>query len=75
MFTREFWVRATERAIKSGAQFAVLAWGTVTFTKVGEVLPAVQATGLAFLFGVCASYLTSLASVKVGPSGDPSVVE
>lgn len=74
MFTRRFWIATAERGIKTAGQFGLLAWGTAAFTKVGDVVSIGQATGLAMLFGAGLSVLTSVASVKVGPAEDPSVV-
>ena len=75
MRTAEFWWETLERAIKTAAQFGLLAWGTSVFTVVGEVIPLAQATGLAMLFGLILSVLTSVASVGVGPKDTPSIVK
>lgn len=71
MFTKKFWKKATERAVKTGAQAAVLVIGadhvnalTASWTDVA---------GFA-LGGVVLSVLTSLASLKAGPDDDPSAV-
>jgi hypothetical protein len=74
MFAWVFWRQVLERAIKTAAQFGVGAWGTVAFTKVGEVVSAGQAVGLAMVFGAGASVLTSLASYSVGEKGSPSLL-
>ena len=74
MFTKDFWLRASERALKSVAQFGLFAWGTTVFTAVGDVVNAGQAVGLAAIFGLGLSYLTSLASANVGEKGTPSLV-
>lgn len=75
MFTKLFWSRATERALKSAAQFGLFAWGTTAFTAVGDVVNAGEAVGLAAVFGLGLSYLTSIASVNIGEKGSPSLVE
>ncbi len=74
MFTKVFWVKATERAVKTAGQFGLAAWGTVAWTQVGEVVPAGQAVGLAVLFGAGLSCLTSLATANIGPEDTPSAV-
>lgn len=79
MFTREFWKRALERAVKTAAQSVVLALG-VGLAATGAA-PQVNAwlvqwstvAGFA-VGGFVLSVATSLASVKVGPADDPSVV-
>lgn len=75
MFTKDFWLRASERALKSAAQFGIFAWGTTVFTAVGDVVNAAQAVGLAAVFGLGLSYLTSIASANIGESGTPSLVK
>lgn len=71
--SRPFWTATVERAVKTGAQAAILAlgqdvasfdvfaasWGNITGFAVG---------------GAILSVLTSLASLKVGPADTPSVV-
>lgn len=74
MWTRQFWIDTAERAVKSAAQFGLLAWGATAFTAVGDVVPVAQATGLAMLFGAGLSALTSLASEPFGEKGTPSLV-
>jgi hypothetical protein len=66
---------ALERAVKSAAQFALIAWGSVVFTDVGEVIGTAQAVGLAALFGFGLSILTSIASAPFGDKGTPSLVK
>ena len=75
MRTAEFWWETLERAIKTAAQFGLLAWGTTAFTVVGDVLPTAQATGLAMSFGLVLSALTSVATVNIGAKGTPSMVK
>lgn len=74
MWSKEFWLDLLERAVKSAAQYAVLAWGAVAFTAVGQVVSAVQAVGLAVVFGFGLSALTSIASAKIGSAGTASVL-
>lgn len=74
MFKREFWLRALERAIKSAAQFGLIAWGAIVFTDVGQVMSVANAVGLALLFGFGLSILTSLASEPFGDKGSPSLI-
>lgn len=66
MFTTAFWRAATERAIKTGAQVAILTIGADTFNAV--TMDWGQVGGFA-LGGVALSYLTSLA---FGRDGNPS---
>lgn len=73
MFTKKFWKAATERAVKTGAQFGLAAWGVTAFTDVGQVVPVAQGTGLAIGFGLVLSYLTSLASDAVSSQDGPSI--
>lgn len=71
---KAFWAETVERAIKSGAQGALLGWGTDAFTNVGEIVSTVQAVGFAALFMFILSILTSIASAGVGEKGTPSLV-
>ena len=75
MFTKLFWLRTLERALKSMAQFGLFAWGTTVFTAVGDVVNTAAAVGLAMLFGFGLSVLTSIASIGVGEVGAPSLVK
>lgn len=74
MWTAVFWRDAAERAIKTGCQFALVAWPAAAFTQVGEVVPTGIAAGLAFLSGAGLSVLTSVASEPFGKKGSPSLV-
>lgn len=71
MFTKAFWLEATERAIKTLAQFFV----TLTAGTAFDVFSADWQTiiGLS-LGGMVLSYATSILSVKVGKTGTPSLV-
>ncbi len=82
-FTKLFWVDATERAIKSGAQFVLLTlgFGLGAGTATGETAQTVNAFLLdwrvlagAFLGGIFLSYVTSLASANVGDTNSASLV-
>ena len=75
MFSKAFWLETLERAVKTAAQFGLAAWGVTAFTSVGEVVSVAQGTGLAMLFGLGLSALTSVASIAVGPKGTPSLVK
>lgn len=75
MFTKQFWLETLERAIKSAAQFGLVAWGATVFTAVGDVITTAQGVGFAMLFGLGLSVLTSVASIAIGPKGSPSLVE
>lgn len=72
MFTRAFAVASTERALKSGAQFALTAWGqdavgiNVFSADLGNVAGAAAA-------GIVFSLLTSVASSGIGVKGSPSL--
>lgn len=70
MRSKEFWVSAAERAVKTFAQ-SLLAT-LVVFTGVLDVdwVNSLSAAGLATVLSV----LSSIGSAKVGPDGSPSVV-
>ncbi|CAI9417433.1 holin [Nocardioides sp. T2.26MG-1] len=73
MFTRLFWRRATERAVKSAAQALALGIGTAaSFDAVHADWPYLGSVALG---GAVLSYLTSLITSGAGPENDPSVVE
>lgn len=72
MFTLKFWKEATERALKTFAQF-ILVLATATTFNVFEIDWKTN-LGLA-LGGALLSYATSIVSVNVGPrKNDPSLV-
>jgi len=75
MFTTAFWKAAAERAIKTAAQTGLVAWGATTFTDVGQVVPTLEAVGLAALSGVVLSLLTSIASDAVSSKDGPSLTD
>lgn len=70
MFTKEFWLRVAERAIKTFAQ-ALVATGIVVGATGQEWQAAVIAAAIAAVLSV----VTSVASIGVGESGTPSLVE
>lgn len=76
MFTKDFWRKSTERAIKSAAQSVVLVWGVVE--QGGQSVNAWDwdwQLGLgSAVGGATLSYLTSIISTKVGDPSSPSVV-
>ena len=71
LFTDDFWNDATERAIKTGAQFVIGGLG------LGEITNAFSIDwqlGVGFgVTGVVLSLLTSVASAGVGQRGSPSI--
>lgn len=72
MYTKEFWLRATERAIKTFAQFVIVLFTADAFNLLA--LDWVQA-GAAALAGVVVSYATSIVSANIGEKGSPSLVD
>lgn len=80
MFTKHFWVAATERALKSGAQFVLLViLGGVGAEVAGNepvnafLLNYVTIAGV-FVGGVVVSYLTSIVSAPINGDG-PSLTK
>lgn len=71
MFNKMFWAEASERALKTLAQFFV----TLTAGTAFDVFNADWQTivGLS-LGGMILSYATSILSYKVGKTGTPSLV-
>lgn len=73
MFTKKFWIEASERALKTFAQFILVlgAAGTLNVFSVDWKTNIGLALGGALL-----SYATSLVSANIGPDkGSPSLVE
>jgi hypothetical protein len=73
MFTKKFWIEASERALKTFAQFILVlgAAGTLNVFSVDWKTNIGLALGGALL-----SYATSLVSANIGPEkGSPSLVE
>ena len=75
MFTKAFWKAAAERAVKTAAQTGLVAWGATTFTEVGQVVPTLEAVGLASLSGAILSLLTSVGSDAVTKQDGPSLTD
>jgi hypothetical protein len=73
MFTRSFWVLASERALKTVAQtFLALAAAVGVF----DALSADWQTMLGVSIGAgLLSYATSIVSAEIGTSADPSLVK
>lgn len=71
MFTRKFWKLATERAIKTGAQSAILVFGADQINALNAQWADVGGFALG---GVVLSYLFSLTTAGAGPDNDPSAV-
>lgn len=79
MFTLIFWKRAFERAVKTGAQFVIFAWGVASVGP-DEYVNAFDfdwtAGAGAFLGGVVLSVLFSIGSEPFGPDNEsPSVTK
>lgn len=72
--TKDFWIKATERAIKSAAQALVLVVGLSETGPVNAFALDWQLGAGAALAGAALSYLTSLTTAGVGEPNDPSVV-
>lgn len=73
MFTVKFWKEATERAIKTFAQFVLVLGAAGSF----NVFTVDWKTNLGLaLGGALLSYATSIVSAGIGPDkGSPSLVE
>ena len=72
MFTRTFWTKATERAIKTAAQAVALAIGSAA--SFDAVHADWEYLGSMALGGAVLSYLTSIITSGAGPDEDPSAV-
>jgi len=73
MFTRKFWIKATERALKAAAQAALLVIGAEQINAIRGV-DWENVLGFA-LGGLILSYLTSIVSAPIGPDKEsPSMV-
>lgn len=68
---KDFLLRATERAVKTAAQFGLVAVGGNAFDA--WTLDVRQVSGI-MLSGILISFLTSLASEPFGEKGSPSLV-
>lgn len=71
MFSSFFWKSATERAVKTVAQVALLSIGTnqVDWTHLDW-----NQIGIVSAVGGLVSFLMSIAGSKIGPQDDPSVL-
>lgn len=72
MFSKNFWVDALERAVKTAAQFALVVTGAETVNGFG--IDYVDVAGFA-AGGFVISVLTSVASSQFGSSDSASVVD
>ena len=72
MFTLQFWKEATERALKTFAQFILVVGAAGAFNVF--TVDWVQTLGLA-LGGAVLSYATSIVSAGVKKDDSPSLVE
>jgi len=72
MFSKSFVKDAFERAVKSAAQFAVVAFGADTVNVISvDLLGVAGAAGAGFVI----SFLTSVASARVGDSDSASLTK
>lgn len=72
MFTKKFWIEATERALKTFAQFVLVLGAAGSF----NVFNVDWQTNLGLaLGGALLSYATSIVSAGIGDKGTPSLVE
>lgn len=72
MFTKEFWLEASERALKTFAQTLLAMAGAVS---VFDAFSADWLTLLGVSVGAAIlSYATSIVSAEIGDSGEPSLV-
>lgn len=72
MFSKRFWVSASERAIKTFAQTFLALAGAQAF----DVLNADWVSLLSVSLGAAfLSYLTSIVSAEIGDRGTPSLVK
>lgn len=71
MFTKEFWLEASERALKTFAQTLLALLGAVSF----NVFTADWQTLIGVSLGAAVlSYATSIVSAEIGDYGKPSLV-
>ena len=72
LFTKDFWKDATERSIKTGAQFVI---GGLGLGEITDAFSTDWQLGVGFgITGIALSLLTSIASAGVGARGDASLV-
>ncbi len=73
LFTRNFWLDAIERSLKTGAQFVI---GGLGLGEITDAFSVDWRLGAGFgITGVALSLLTSIASAGVGQSGSPSIID
>lgn len=73
LFTRNFWLDAVERALKTGAQFVI---GGLGLGEITDAFAVDWRLGVGFgITGLALSLLTSIASAGVGQSGSPSMLD
>ena len=73
LFTVLFWKSAVERAVKTAAQAFASSWLVGDVALNALTLDWQSGAGIA-LGGALLSLVTSIASIKVGPVGSPSLV-
>ena len=72
LFTKNFWLDAIERSLKTGAQFVI---GGLGLGEISDAFTVDWRLGLGFATtGVVLSLLTSIASAGVGVRGDPTLL-
>lgn len=71
IYTKNFWLRATERAVKTFAQFVLTLFTADAFNLFDLDWGQVAAAALG---GVVVSYAMSLISANIGDKGSPSLV-
>jgi len=71
LFTKDFWLRTAERAAKTFAQALVATFGGVALTTDADLW---QAALISAAFATLLSVITSIASIKAGDAGTPSLV-
>lgn len=72
MFTKDFWLQATERALKTFAQFVLVLVGSTAFNVFS--VDWMQILGLS-LGGAVLSYATSIVSAGINKKDTPSLVK
>jgi len=71
LFTKQFWTEATERALKTLAQFFITLTAGTAFNVFSTDWQSILGLSLG---GMILSYAMSILSVKVGKNGTPSLV-
>lgn len=73
MFTKDFWKRTAERAIKTFVQ-TLLGTGIIA-TAAGATADQWKAAGAAVAIATVLSVITSIAGINIGDVGTPSLVK